>query len=110
MEENRVNKFDGFYLVPTASLGHHGKTGLPDISDMYCEISYNPSDKIKIILASDGLWDMLNMEFDLYYLLSKNAEELCTFAEMRWKQEWIYFDGKTKFPGYDDISVCVIET
>jgi serine/threonine protein phosphatase PrpC len=109
MEQNRINKFDGFCLVPTSSLGHHGKTGLPDISDMYIEIPYSLSDKIKIILASDGLWDMFNIEFDLHHLLSKSAQELCDFAEARWKQEWTYNNQKTNFPGYDDISVCVIE-
>jgi serine/threonine protein phosphatase PrpC len=108
MEKNSMNKFAGFCLVPTASLGHHGKTGLPAISDMYCEIPYSSSDTIKIILASDGLWDMFNMEFDLHHLQSKSAQELCDFAEARWKQEWTYNDEKTSFPGYDDISVCVI--
>jgi len=108
MEKNSVNKFAGFCLVPTASLGHHGKTGLPDISDMYCGIQYSSSDRIKIVLASDGLWDMFNMEFDLHHLLSKNAQELCDFAEVRWSQEWLYEDIPTKFPKGDDISVCVI--
>jgi serine/threonine protein phosphatase PrpC len=108
MEKNSMNKFAGFCLVPTASLGHHGKTGLPDISDMYYEIQYSSSDRIKIVLASDGLWDMFNIEFDLHHLLSKSAQELCDFAEARWKQEWTYCGKKTSFPDYDDISVCVI--
>ena len=104
-------------IVSTSSLGHNDLTGYaPEHKILTFDLD---SDRVKIVCASDGLWDMVNtdIEGDKDCLLTMDAESLCSFAERRWKQEWKYCHDKnnmfnfkvTKFPSYDDIGVVTYE-
>jgi serine/threonine protein phosphatase PrpC len=103
-------------LVPTQSLGHNSITQfLPE----RFTIPIQESDKIKIVLASDGLWDVFCPEHpdDHSTLLELDANELANLAESRWIQEWevaidisepdVVYDTKSKYPenSYDDVAV-----
>jgi serine/threonine protein phosphatase PrpC len=103
-------------LVPTQALGHDSITQfLPE----RFTIPIQDSDKIKIVLASDGLWDIFSPDHpeDHTRLLDMDAYELANIAESRWKQEWdvaidisepdILYDTKSKYSenNYDDVSV-----
>jgi hypothetical protein len=53
---------------------------------------------IKILMASDGLWDVLENDlstFRIYKIITDAkkdnldvSEQICKYAESRWKQEW----------------------
>ena len=98
-------------LVPTQSLGHRGITGLcPAIH----RVDFTDADELRVIIGSDGFWDMVMPEADNEFLCScETADELCDFAEKRWKQEWDFIEDiahpenveKTCFDAYDDVSV-----
>lgn len=107
-------------FVPTQALGHDGITEFaPERHTIY----YNSEiDKIKIILASDGLWDVFTPEHpdDLHSMKTLNGEELADLAEKRWKQEWFVakspqtpeelYPIKSTYDShsYDDVSVITI--
>ena len=107
-------------FIPTQALGHEGITEFaPERQTIYYN---NETDKIKIVLASDGLWDVFTPDHpdDLQNMKTLSAEELADLAEQRWKQEWfvakspqtpeeVYptkstYDSKS----YDDVSVITI--
>ena len=112
-----INFIEGdFELALTQSLGHHDYTGImPEIF----ETSYTPNDKIRIVVGSDGYFDLHNDldEDDMNDLKKLSLTELINKAESKWKQEWEYCHDKnnlekftlTKFPGYDDVSILLIE-
>lgn len=97
-------------LAPSQSFGHHGITGYcPDTAT----IPYSPEQRVHVVLASDGLMDMVSCDgCDLDVLSSQSASELAAFAERRWKQSWRYvYQGKTirdgyRFDDFDDIGVA----
>jgi serine/threonine protein phosphatase PrpC len=104
-------------LVPSSSLGHNELTGYnPEYKILTFDLD---SDKVKIVCASDGFWDMVNIELqdDKNNLLTMDANSLCDFAERRWKQPWKYCTDRTNmdkfivtnFPSYDDIGVATYE-
>jgi hypothetical protein len=106
-------------LVPSQSLGHNELTGFaPEYKILTFDLK---KDYVKIVCASDGLWDILNLklEKDEQSLITMGAESLASLAERLWKQEWKYCYQKEdmnkfkmeKFPeyGYDDIGVCTYE-
>jgi serine/threonine protein phosphatase PrpC len=106
-------------LVPSQSLGHVNYTGY---DPEYKEIKFDlKKDHVKIVCASDGLWDMLDKEEEKEYhiLQSCDANGICEFAENRWRQSWKQcFDINeldkytiATFPenGYDDVGVSVFE-
>jgi hypothetical protein len=118
MDESKyINFIEGdFKLAITQSLGHHDYTGIvPEIF----EVSFSTEDKIRIVAGSDGYFDMHNNldECDMNDLKKLSLTELINKAESRWKQDWEYCPNKndledfiiTKFPGYDDISILLIE-
>ena len=98
-------------LVPTQSLGHRNITGMdPAVK----RIDFGLDDAIRIIIGSDGFWDMIMpTEDDGILLTAITSEELSNLAEARWKQEWEFVEDvqfpekieKTSFDRYDDISV-----
>jgi len=95
----------GESLVPSQSLGHNGMTGF---APCFKQIQFEPTDKVRIVCGSDGLFDML------VDVSTGTAEELTGEAERRWRQEWNFFDGKrvykTNYGGsIDDISCAVWE-
>ena len=98
-------------LVPTQSLGHRGITGL---SPAIHRVDFTDADDLRVIIGSDGFWDMVMSETDNEFLcLCETADELCDFAEKRWKQEWDFIEDskhpeiveKTCFDAYDDVCV-----
>jgi serine/threonine protein phosphatase PrpC len=99
-------------LVPTQSLGHRGITGLEPSVHI---IDIQSNDEITVIIGSDGLWDMICEEDTQFLSTCSSAEELCKFAEDRWKQEWNYIIDmafpdvmeKTSFDDFDDITVGI---
>jgi len=74
-------------FIPSQALGHGGITEFaPERQTIY----YDKSDTIKVVLGSDGLWDvfMPSHPEDFHRLLNCDAEELADVAESRWKQCW----------------------
>jgi serine/threonine protein phosphatase PrpC len=74
-------------LSCSQALGHNGNTGYaPD----YETISYNEGDSLKIIIATDGFWDMVikDEEEEITNLLKMQCKDLLDFAVKRWLQEW----------------------
>jgi serine/threonine protein phosphatase PrpC len=108
-----ISNFDtGESIVPTMALGHNNMTGFdPDIETMRFKLT----DHVRIVSGSDGFWGMIVKTLDEDKLKTCTLEQLVDLAETRWKQEWEYAaDIKkpdsielTRFPGYDDIAVCV---
>jgi len=105
----------GESIVPTMSLGHNNMTGFdPDIKTMRFKVT----DHVRIVSGSDGFWGMIVKSLDEDKLKTFNLEQLIDFAEARWRQEWEYAGDikkpdefvRTRFPGYDDIAVCIWET
>lgn len=102
----------------TRCLGHGIKPRQMCESEINVIRYNNHTDKIKLIIGSDGFWDMISeTQDDKNFLLEKNAESLCEMAFQRWKQEWIYefeingevVKSETKFEekDLDDISVGI---
>jgi len=91
----------GTSLAVTRSLGHNRIT---DIETQKHTIECSTEDDVKVLIFSDGVGDMLNMDIDLEKLKHYSAEELVDLAETRWKQVWNYGPTRTRFPsnGYDD--------
>jgi serine/threonine protein phosphatase PrpC len=107
-----------FMLACSQSLGHAGITGYdPEIM----VIPILAEDKYKIIIGSDGLWDMimLDNEEDMKNLYLKNVNDIMEQTTNRWLQEWNMQDllnnkptiVKSKFkPKHcDDIAIIVAD-
>ena len=103
-------------FVPSQALGHDGITEFaPERYTIYYDDSV---DQIKVIMASDGLWDvfMPSHPDDYACLQNLNGEQLADLAELRWKQTWNMlksFDDtdppqSASFEVYDDVSVITI--
>ena len=104
---------EGFELAPTQSLGHQGKTG---ISAEVKTLLFDPSDRVDVIVATDGLWDvfMPSCPEDKEHILTYSAPQLAALGELRWKQEWEFIDSSkpgvvemNRFGDYDDVGVAV---
>jgi len=99
-------------LNMTHSLGHNNVTG------KYFEKKKIPKDisqPYKILLASDGLWDMYHQLDDILFCKPEiAATEILDIALKRWKQNWNYRGEITKFPdgNEDDIAIgtCIISS
>ena len=99
---------DNTALATTQALGHHGKTGLKP--DVYV-VNYNNTDNIRILLGSDGFFDMVIKEQDsnnfiledLYEIADLPGQVILNRAVNRWLQEW------TVYP-YEDKSISDIQT
>jgi len=98
-------------LSMTQSLGHNGITGLkPDTT----AFRFSLTDKIKIVLCSDGVSDIMPVDglvSNSTFPFMTSTTDLLNEAERRWKQEWKLHAGtdlrkirSTFFPknGYDD--------
>jgi len=121
---------DGTSLAMTQAIGHNGITGYNPEKNIV--LFDTDDDAIDVIMGSDGLWEMIIFKQhevfpplteeeqadtvqDRVDLLTMNAAELATKAEIRWRKNWrLYYDiddftkifKKTNFGGiYDDISV-----
>ena len=74
-------------LACTQALGHNGMTGCdPEIM----VIPIVAGDRYKIIIGSDGLWDMVlvDNEMDMKELYTKDTYEIMQQTTNRWLQEW----------------------
>jgi serine/threonine protein phosphatase PrpC len=106
-------------LAPTQSIGHNSMT---QFAPEKMTIPFEPTDSVKIIIASDGLWDVFapHHPHDRARMDDLDGEQLADLAESRWKQEWevarsmdtpdeIYKE-KSRYPasGYDDVSVITM--
>jgi serine/threonine protein phosphatase PrpC len=106
-------------LAPTQALGHNSIT---HFAPEQKTIPVEPTDTIKIVLASDGLWDVFVPDHpdDKTRLLEMDGEQLADLAESRWKQEWevavdystpdVLYNEKSRYPSnsYDDIAVITM--
>ena len=120
--QSTVKKFvmfnNGTGLALTQSLGHCGKTG---IKPTYTKILYSNEDSIRIILGSDGFFDMIiknhhSNDFinsDLLEIIDLPGQIIINRAVNRWLQKWnIENDTNTiKFEKEecDDVSIIVID-
>jgi serine/threonine protein phosphatase PrpC len=100
---------NGESLVPSQSLGHNNITQLAPSKHT---ITFNETDRVRILCGSDGFWDMFMEHYPT--LFTANPEELMDTAETRWKQHWLYNDGKNpvslqRFPSADDIGLAVLD-
>jgi serine/threonine protein phosphatase PrpC len=104
----------GESIVPTMALGHNNMTGFdPDI----VTLRFKLTDHVRIVSGSDGFWGMIVKTLDEDKLKTFTMEQMINLAEKRWRQEWEYAGDInkpdnieiTRFPGYDDIAVCVWE-
>lgn len=87
----------------TNSLGHNNVTG-KFIQDK--TILINNDNEYKVIVGSDGLWDMVIFEDKIYDM---NSKSLCEMAYNRWIQIWIYQNTRCQFPDRDDIAVATLQ-
>jgi serine/threonine protein phosphatase PrpC len=112
--------FDDIKLAMTQSLGHDNITGIDPEIFTY---DIQPEEKIRVVVGSDGLWDVMNLsaidnkpiddfpqelreyemmkrtsamdDMNLIKILSGN--ELAKLAEQRWKQDWQLWYRKHKY-------------
>ena len=113
------NKEEEEPLAFSRSLGHDFIT-LQELEEK--EISVTDEDNIAILVASDGLYDVLYEEYPLNTYPDKESSFFVELATARWKQEWIYHipeeyratdtqyaPSKSRFPkdDWDDVSVAV---
>ena len=100
------NNNDKVMMAFTRSLGHNRITG---VDTQKHTIECSTDDEVKILVFTDGVDDVLNMDIDLEKLKTCSSEELVEFAEKRWKKIWNYNGTITKFPsnGYDDCSCAI---
>jgi serine/threonine protein phosphatase PrpC len=74
-------------LACTQALGHNNMTGYdPD----YTTIPLTLEDNYKVIIGSDGLWDMVMVdnEQDMNRLYKLDAEKIVERTTFRWLQDW----------------------
>jgi len=97
---------DKIQLAFTRSLGH-GRIAYSESQKHIIEC--NTDDEVKVLIFSDGVGDILNMDMDTERLKTFSAEEIVVLAEQRWKQKWLYKGEPLLFNNdeYDDCS-CVI--
>ena len=77
----------GTLLMASQALGHNGNTGYaPDYETIY----YDKNDSLKIIIASDGMWEMVlkDNEEEIAKIAKMPCKDLLDFAVKRWLQEW----------------------
>ena len=105
-------------LACSQALGHNGITGCaPDT----VVIPITPGDRFKVIVGSDGLWDMIikSDEKDMVQLWGMDADAIMKQTTDRWLQTWNMIDElknstivhRSKYQPYqcDDIAVIVAD-
>ena len=93
-------------LSVTRSLGHGRVLGVETQKHV---IECSTEDEVKVITFSDGVGDVLHMDYDLEKLKMFSADEIVELAEQRWKQEWKCGEKFVKFSsnGYDDCCCAI---
>jgi len=116
---------DGTNLAMTQALGHNRITGIQAERKV---IPFGSENKMRVLLMSDGVSDMLSSEpkyyqQDLQLLAHLSADEITNFAEQRWKQDWHLYEKKedelfthysfatpnSRRSGFDDVMVVVCD-
>ena len=82
-----------YKLAMSQALGHNNITGIEPERKI---IPYTSENKMRVILMSDGVSDMICFEpeyyeKDIYSLSLLPSSEIASFSEQRWKQEWHYY-------------------
>ena len=79
-----------------------------------CLITHTPGKAYRVVVGSDGFWDMMSpCPDDKTLLLQSDAPALCDLAMRRWKQEWPYRTAEgvsqQRFEerDWDDIAIAV---
>lgn len=128
-QKNTNNMNNSVVLAMTQSIGHYNITGFaPEFKTINYDSHMN---HIRVIVGTDGFFDMslvestgtsaeeeAGREKDKQDLLQLTAEELADKAEKRWKQQWKYYYGGSRFPNLfeetafdkssiDDIGIAV---
>lgn len=93
IESQHVIFNDKSALATTQALGHNGKTGVKP--DIYI-VDYKDTDNLRILLGSDGFFDMVCKEEttnnilleDLYEIADLPGQLIINRAINRWLQEW----------------------
>jgi serine/threonine protein phosphatase PrpC len=81
-----LNFSNGLQIAPTQTIGHNNITG---ISPETFYISLIPNSDYRIVMASDGVFDVLmNDEDEILEFSKKSCDEIVELAENRWKQSW----------------------
>jgi serine/threonine protein phosphatase PrpC len=109
----------GKTLAPTQALGHGGATGC---EPTHYVVTFEKTDELKVLMASDGVWDMMmdNCPDEMREIGQLDADGLTRKAYDRWLQPWEMVDTITKpdfvYKGVrytkaqgDDISVAMIQ-
>jgi len=106
-------------LAASQAIGHNNMTGIsPDIF----EIEIKTGSFYRVLMASDGVFDVLmeNEDENLGFS-TKTSEEIAKFAEARWRQSWHLANPVNNSPilgsefrftapsHFDDISVGVVD-
>ena len=117
-----VNFPTGTSLATTQALGHNEMTGIsPDV----VTIPFEPSDVIKVVIGSDGLFDMIIKDEnerlvleDVKLLAGMSGEDILKQTVNRWLQLWDIYtpekpDQRAGIQAFtrdmcDDVSVVVI--
>jgi serine/threonine protein phosphatase PrpC len=105
-------------LACSQALGHNGVTGcVPDT----VVIPITPGDRFKVIIGSDGLWDMIikKNDEDMLQLWGMDADAIMKQTTERWLQKWNMVDVLNNDPTVhyakyephqcDDIAVVVAD-
>jgi len=104
----------GLCIASTQSIGHCGKTGYSPETRTFL---YEETDVLRIVIGSDGFWDMTLVE-EMSSLSTLPCNELLARTENRWKQEWDMYANETTtefskgtFTSkmMDDVSVVTIQ-
>ena len=129
--ENTLCSRDSFYvvyddntcLICTQCLGHNGITGIhPDKTIIH----YTEEDNIRVLLGSDGLFDMTikqrfndgYLEQDLLAIIDLPGDAILNRAIKRWMQQWCVCDinniSETKIHKFekeecDDVCLVIID-
>lgn len=127
MKPNHSFLFNGMStrLVPTQTLGHLGLSG--PLEPSVARISFTKADRVRVVMATDGLWDMIlsesfdseNPRGDHELLRAGTVDELVECAAARWKQEWVFYpewptstevkESDTRMPEGDDVACAVFQ-
>ena len=115
-----------YTIAMTQSLGHNNITGVQPERKV---IHYTPQNKVRVILMSDGVQDIICAEpehykTDMHSLCHLSSDEIASMSETRWKQQWQFYvkkEDETFLPytfaspqhssrsGFDDVLVVTCD-
>lgn len=121
-KEFYCNYINGLTITMTQSLGHNNFLEcFPDVKTVDYD---SENDKVKVIIGSDGFWDMISLDkihnnfSDKEDLLNFDVDELMYKVVERWNKTWDYDDidvekglvkssGKLSLTNIDDVSIGI---